>query len=551
MSIQERYYQTEAVNSIFDYYASGKTGNPVVAMPTATGKSVVIARFIQQVMQRWPKQRFACLTHVKELIDQNSKKMQDVWPEVPMGICSAGLNQRNTIMPVLMGGVQTVVNCVERLGWRDLMLIDEAHLLSPNDGTNYQKVIQGLKLINPALKVVGFTATPYRLGQGLITDGGIFTDFCYDITGLDAFNKLIDEGYLCSLIPKQMDVELDVSEVTVTAGDYNQADLQKAVDKDKITYEACKEIVAQGQDRSAWLIFASGIEHSMHIATMLYSMGISVAPVHSKMPAKDCDKYIADFRAGKIQAIVNYGKLTTGFDYPEIDLIAMLRPTMSTALWVQMLGRGTRPVYESGFDLSTNEGRVAAIAAGPKKDCKVLDFARNTIRLGPINDPVIPRRRSKSAQPGVVPIKICPTCGTYNHTRAVKCCSCDYEFPKQQRLTDKAATDVLIRRSDPTYITVSVDKVIYSSHVKGGSLVPTMKVTYFCNGGLQKHDEYICLQHRGLPGTKARTWWLNRAGSLPPADVTQALSITKQLKVPKQLKIRTDQKYPEIVMPIW
>src|SRR3569833_1561917 len=230
--IQDRWYQTKAIDSIFNYNASGQVGNPVVAMPTATGISIVIAKFIHKVLTHWPRQRIIKLTHVKQLIEQNAKKMREVWPDVPLGIYSAGLSERDTIQPVVFGGVQSVVNCVERFGWRDLMLIDEAHLLSPKDNTSYQKIIYKLKSINPNLKVIGFTATPYRLGQGMITDDGIFTDICYDLTSLDNFNRLIDEGYLAPLIPRPTNIELDASSVGISKGDFKQNELQAAVDKD-------------------------------------------------------------------------------------------------------------------------------------------------------------------------------------------------------------------------------------------------------------------------------------------------------------------------------
>src|SRR5690606_36427951 len=132
----------------------------------------------------------------------------------------------------------------------------------------------------------------------------------------------------------------------------------------------------------------SGIEHAEHIAEFLTRFGIDCAAVHSKQSAEYNDKAILAFKEGSLRAIVNYGKLTTGFNHPGIDAIAMFRPTMSVPLWVQMLGRGTRP-------------------ADGKKDCLVLDYARNTPRLGPINDPVIPRRKGEGG--GDPPVKVCNT----------------------------------------------------------------------------------------------------------------------------------------------
>ena len=146
------------------------------------------------------------------------------------------------------------------------MIIDECHLLSPKEDSAYQYVIgELLKKINPHLRVIGLSATPYRLKQGLITDEGFFTDICYDITGVDAFNKLIAEGFICPLIPKSTSTEIDISEVKMLGGDFNLGQLETAVDKDEITFAAVREIVEKGYDRKAWIVFCAGIKHVEHV----------------------------------------------------------------------------------------------------------------------------------------------------------------------------------------------------------------------------------------------------------------------------------------------
>ena len=260
-----RQYQEDAVDAIYDYFANGNTGNPVVACPTGVGKSVIIAEFIRRAFMQWPGQRIMMLVHVKELIEQNAEKLQRIWNTAPLGIYSAGLNSREMIMPILFGGVQSIAKAIKRsesnintplhmrhFGHRDLILIDECHLLSPDEDSMYQYVIAELKKINPYLKVIGFTATHYRLKQGLLTDEGLFTDVCFDITGVEAFNRLIAEGFLCPVIPKRTLTQIDVSNVAMCGGDFNLKQLEGAVDKDEITYSAVKEIVEQGYNRNAW-----------------------------------------------------------------------------------------------------------------------------------------------------------------------------------------------------------------------------------------------------------------------------------------------------------
>lgn len=527
--IQPRYYQADAEAAIFNYYASGMNGNPVVAMPTASGKSVVIASFCKNVLQTWPRQRIIVATHVKELVQQNHGKMLEAWDGAPAGVYSAGLKQRDSVMPIIFGGIQSMVERVNMFGWRDLLLVDEAHLISGKDDSNYGKFIAGLKHTNPHLKVIGFSATPWRMGAGKISDGPVFTDVCFDNTTLEAFNKLIAEGYLCNLIPKRTRTELNVSDVKIVKGDYAQGELQTAVDKDSITHAACKEIIEQGHDRYSWLIFASGIEHSDHIAQMMNSFGVDCVSIHSKMDDDVRDVALRNFKNGRLRCVVNNNVLTTGFDHPGIDLIGDLRPTTSVVLHVQKYGRGLRP-------------------APSKENCLVLDFAGNTKRLGPINDPVIPKKRGQ--REGVAPVRICEKCGTYNHARATHCINCGEKFEFAPKITHQAGTDELIRvgPGEPVVQMFNVQRVIYGRHQKDGGL-PVMKVSYLCD--LKMFNEVVCFEHSGYARQKAEKWWRERMFGEAPKSVDTALQHVGQLTVPRQIRVWVNKKYPEVMTAVF
>ena len=532
-NITLRNYQSYAVKSVFDYYAKGETGNPLIALPTGTGKSLVLAAFIKQVLGAWSDQKILILTHVKELILNDVRALHSIWPDAPIGVYSASLNSR-TIDSITFGGIATVANNMQLFEDTNIILVDEAHLVSTKSNTMYRKVFDHIKLHNPNVKVIGTTATIYRLGQGLLTEGpdALFTDVCCDLTGLDAFNWFLEEGYLAPLIPRPMKTEFDLSQVHTMAGEYNVKELATAVDRETITEGACEEIIRQGVDRKSWLVFATSIDHARHIGFYLRNKGITVGVVHSKIPDIERDSILAKFTNGEIQCVVNQNILTTGFDHPSLDLIAVMRPTKSASLWVQMLGRGTRPL------------------AG-KKDCLVLDFARNTERLGPINDPVLPKVKGKSKK-GTAPVRICPECSTYNHASAKFCICCGFEFPRGVDLYIEAGTSVLIapptKTKQKVFIEADVTNVTYKLHPKGG--FTSLRVTYFC--GVSKFDEYIHFERSGYMRNKAVRWLKERlpesSRKTIPLLTDEVLDLYAQLLVPpKWIRVQTSNKYPEIV----
>lgn len=533
MLLKPRSYQTECVSAIYNYFAT-QHGNPICALPTGTGKSVIIAMFLESVFRHYPNQRVLVLTHVKELIEQNHAKLMSFWPQAPAGINSAGLGQRDWNMPIIFAGIGSVVKKWDHFGHVDLIIIDECHLVSPNDMTMYQTLIQGLLTINPFLKVIGFTATPWRLGHGKLTDPtvkkdvetpSLFTDICFDITGMAAFNRLIAEGYLAPVVPKNTGTILDTDGVQMRGGEFAQGALQLAVDRDEITAAALREAMELGHDRNHWLVFASGVEHAINVNDMLNQLGVPSVVIHSKMTNAERDQAIVDFKAGKYRAAVNNNVLTTGFDFPAIDLIVMLRPTASPVLWVQMLGRGTRPSPDTG-----------------KEDCLVLDFAGNTRRLGPINDPVIPRRKGKKQ--GEAPVKLCSSCAAWNHASVRHCIDCGTEFPVQVKLAQNASTQELIKGDMPVVEVFKIDHLTYMEHTKAGR-PPMMKVTYYC--GFKMFQEFVCFEHDNFAGRKAREWWRARSSDPVPATTRQGIEEAQHVKAPTHIRVWTNKKYPEIM----
>jgi len=344
------------------------------------------------------------------------------------------------------------------------------------------------------------------------------------MTGIKAFNWLVENGYLARLIPKRTRFQLDTSGVRIKGGEFAQDELQHAVDKEELTRIAVDEIISEGQERSRWLIFASGVEHAEHVTEILKEKGIPVEVVHSKTGDDRRDLALVAFREGRLRALVNNNVLTTGIDVPGIDLIGVLRPTQSAGLWVQMLGRGTRPCVG-------------------KNDCMVLDFAGNTKRLGPINDPIIPRKKGKGGN-GTAPVKACEVCGVYNHASATSCAFCGAEFPRHLKIKQFAATDEVMVLESPVVQTFKVDRIVYTPKYKLGKL-PSLQVSYYCQ--LNLFREWVCLEHSGFPLHKAHDWWRKRSLRPPPQSVSEAIPFLKELKEAATIDVWLNKKYPEIV----
>lgn len=528
-----RYYQEESIVGTFNYFAQGGVGNPINVLPTGTGKSLCIAEFIKRALTIYPNTRVMMLTHVKELIENNFDTLLKIWPTAPAGVYSAGLRRKDSNMPITYAGIGSVAKKAVLFGHIDLVLVDECHLVSPNKSTQYQKFFAALRLVNPAMRVIGYTATPYRLGVGKIVDGGLFTDICYDASGVDAFNKLITEGFLAPVVPKKTGTQLDVENVRKSGGEFVQRALQEAVDKISVTRSALKELLDQGVDRKHWLIFATGIQHADHIVAMLEKMGVPALSVHSKLTTAQRDQAIADFRSGKIRALVNNNVLTTGFDFPGIDLIAVLRPTSSASLWVQMLGRGTRP-------------------APGKTDCLVLDFAGNTERLGPINDPIMPQKKGKGGG-GVAPVRLCPECATYCHASVRVCPECGYKYPEIVRIKDVAGSGELIVKNEPKVATFTVTEINYTVHQPNNGKPPSMLVTYTC--GFRVFKKWVCLEHSGWAGKESRKWWgehCTSEGMQAPSSIADAVGRCGELKTPPCIRVWVNRKpYPQVMCSQW
>jgi DNA repair protein RadD len=248
------------------------------------------------------------------------------------------------------------------------------------------------------------------------------------------------------------------------------------------------------------------------------------------MSGKERDDRLEAFQAGKYQIAVNYNVLTTGFDHQPIDLIVMLRATKSVPLWVQMLGRGTRIFSGDNF-------------FPPKRNCLVLDFAGNTKRLGPINDPVIPRAKGQAG--GDAPVKICEECGTYNHISVRFCVGCGAEFSFAEKTQTKASDLEVIRDITPVYEEFDVEMCHYRRHHSKRSGLDSFCAMHYCKNG-RVIEEYVAIEGKGRARERAVQWWAQRSPTWCPSTIEEALHTVTSLRVPSRILVQTNVDFPHI-----
>jgi DNA repair protein RadD len=521
--ISLRPYQKEAIDSTFRYFKDND-GNPLIVLPTGTGKSVVIAEFCRQTLKDWPDTKILVVTHVRELIKQNHDELKTLWPEAPAGINSAGLKKRDYDPSIVFCGIQSVHKKASKFVKVDLVLIDEVHLVPRKTNTMYQRFLSNLKIMNPHMRVVGLTATPYRLDSGLLHTG---KEALFDAVSYEAELKdMVDQGYLTRLMSKQPKTRLDVSSVSIRGGEFVAGELERAVDRTDVNESVVREIVVLGAERKSWLIFCAGVKHATHIAEIVRRYGISCETIFGDTPSAERDRIVRDFKAGKIRALASMGVLTTGFNAPIVDLLAVLRPTESTGLYIQIMGRGMR----------NSPG---------KEDCLVLDFAGNIARHGPV-DRVNPKKPRQSDGEGVAPTKTCPKCQSIVFAGTSECPDCGYRWPPTPIAIDQTATTLPVMSMNAPAEWFKVNSVSYRLHKKAGS-PDSMRVEYRC--GLALHSEWVCFDHKGYPHDKALRWWQRRMtgpGILPKSTV-EAIAKADSLRKPTEIKVRKNGKYTEIV----
>lgn len=328
-----RPYQQDAIAKLLTSLMHGK--NPVCALPTGSGKSVIIAELCNRL-----DGRVLVLSHRRELLAQNWATIAGMG-EDGAGVYSAGLSRRESDARVVVGGVASVFRRMDELqasGPFRYILIDEAHYaLSDKSGnTMYDQVLRAC----PQAQRVGMSATPYRMPDTPIwgSDGSWFDDLACEVH----ISDLTRQGFLAPLTGVRTASMPDLSSVRVRGGEFAIGDLSQASSEASVVASACDEILYLAQDRHHILIFCVDRLHASVVADALRERGCEPAIVLGNTESEERDDILSRFKGGRIRHLINVGVLTTGFDSPSVDCVAILRSTQSKSLFVQMAGRGSR-----------------------------------------------------------------------------------------------------------------------------------------------------------------------------------------------------------------
>lgn len=547
-----RKYQLDAFAAL-QTYLEYRDGNPCIVLPTGAGKSLLMAMICSWVAS-W-QGRVMVLAHVKELLEQTAGTLKRLDKTLDIGVYSAGLNLREKRSQITIAGIQSVYAKAREFEPFDMVLIDEAHMIPPSGEGMYRTFLTDARKLNTNLRIVGLTATPYRLGSGMLCGPDeLLNQICYEVSVLE----LINQGYLCPLLSKHV-TDCDTSKLHISKGEFNAEEVEILMSGDLTVSHTVKEILARTQDRHSVLVFCASVEHAKKVVKELKGgddlfarPDYEVALITGETLSDERSETLERFKSSSIKFLVNVNVLTTGFDAPNVDCVCLLRPTLSPGLYYQMVGRGFR-LHDS------------------KQNTLVLDFGSNIKRHGPVNAIKIEKTRNGGSKLAEVKTKKCPECDEVVVVN-VRECQCGYVWPAPEQsqpvkhgYRPDGEANILTSESEPEITEHPVYEVRYSVHSKKDAPPDhpkTLKVEYVTVNGLvgaglinnywQRSigtiTEWVCVEHDpGFALNKAKLWWQARSNDPFPRSAQRAadMGLGGSLAMPLKVFTKPDPKNPK------
>jgi DNA repair protein RadD len=402
--VQLRPYQHDAISILWQFIAQTNVDSGLVVLPTASGKTIVFAEFIRQLLAAKPDFRVLVLAHTQEIVAQNAEKLLMLWPEAPVGIYCAGLKQRH-IRQITSASRDSIVNEIGEEPYWDLVIIDEAHLIPPAEVARYQQILSTIKLHTGQYKLLGFTATPFRTKTGLIYGAGAGALFQQRLF-YRRIDQLICSGYLCPIraIKTPANAIADTHNVRYNKDDFLKQDLEQVT----AIRSLVANIISDWQQKTAGhlptVFFASSVTQALLFEQLLTEQGFAYPVISAQTAKTDRKQWLAQFEQGLLNGLINVSTLTTGWDCPRMACIVLARPTRSPGLFLQIVGRGLR-LHRS------------------KTETLLLDYGGNLERFGPI-ERVRPLSESPDPRRQRNFVTTCPCCDTIVSVYQLECHHC-------------------------------------------------------------------------------------------------------------------------------
>lgn len=452
-SVVLRPYQLECIEATWsDLFQSSSV---LTVLPTGAGKTVIFGELIRKAIEAKPDIRIVVLMGRIDLVSQTERAIARQVPRRDIGVYCGSLGRKELSRKVTLASIQSIHR--ERLR-PNLIICDEVHNFDARGG-RYLKFIEQCLADNPKLKVVGFTATPFRMNGEIYGED----EFFKKITYRKRIQDLIALGHLCEPRMKGSKEQFDISSLRIKGGEYVQGDVDELVkDQDQCSRQIL-DALSRMDGRQCIVWATANIDHCNLVANALMAMAERVTTVHSKLEKETRNANLSAFRGGSCRHMVFVTILSEGFDHPPIDTVVLMRPTRSPVLYVQSVGRGLRPSADTG-----------------KRDCLVLDYGQVIRTLGPLDNPRV-KRKKKNDEKDEAPIKECPQCLSFVFAGLRVCPCCGFQFPpppepaeKLERKSDERAK-ILSEQAAPETL-VTGPAVIAMHESKNGN--QCVRITY-------------------------------------------------------------------------
>lgn len=524
-----RPYQAQALQTCQTNLRTKPGENGNVVIPCGGGKSITIARLAEWVAS-YDNCPVLLLADRQELLTQNGDKFTD---PSKVGYYSAGLNQKDTSRPITIAGIQSCYN-VPLPQPPKIILIDESQMV-PN--ARYKDAARTVSngmywsLLNryPESRIIGFTATPWRTAEGKPNWCKIWHETTYP--------ELVKDGYLVELRYNVAPAPDGLQDVQVKLGDYITSQLQDVMAEGKCLQASIRNIMKYGRGRKKWLGFCTTQLHVELVVRLLWEQGVKALPITNKTPREDREWGIENFRNGDVPCLVTIQLLNRGNDFPCADFIFDLEPTKSKNKHEQKNGRLTRPIYAPGYDLSTSDGRLTAIAMSSKPYGRVLDQANNVHENGFMG--ATEWRKMESKERPAVYMRICSDCELAHDKPVAACVACGYPFPPKEEVQRLIDHDL---NPKETHKWLAVTSIETRLHRKKDAPHDTLRLIYHC--GYSQYTDWLALDHPVNGGRKYAVEKCARLGIPAPVSVKDGLAM--KWPTPARIYVNMTKKHPEV-----